>query len=179
MTAAASLTLAGVHGSLWLRQRSQMSSLMFCIMATATAGMAGCELWAMNLTDMESYAHALQWYNLMRWLVTLALVGFIHYYLGSGRSWLEWTVCGLRTLSLLVNFVFSPFVYYTSIEELVRIRFIGAEVTVVEGIPNPLSIIGQVSLLVLAAYLVDATWRSSRREHRPGAIRVGLSAVFL
>lgn len=178
MTAAASLTLAVVHGSLWLRQRSQMSSLMFCIMATATAGMAGCELWAMNLTDMESYAHALQWYNLMRWLVTLALVGFIHYYLGSGRSWLEWTVCGLRTLSLLVNFVFSPLVYYTSIEELVRIRFIGAEVTVVEGIPNPLSIIGQVSLLVLAAYLVDATWRSSHREHRPGAIRVGLSAVF-
>lgn len=178
MTAAASLTLAGVHGSLWLRQRSQMASLMFCIMATATAGMAGCELWAMNLTDMESYAHALQWYNLMRWLVTLALVGFIHFYLGSGRPWLEWTVCGLRTLSLLVNFVFSPLVYYTSIEELVRIRFMGSEVTVVEGIPNPLSIIGQVSLLVLAAYLVDATWRSSCRNNRPGAVRVGLSAVF-
>lgn len=178
MTAAASLTLAGVHGSLWLRQRSQMASLMFCIMATATAGMAGCELWAMNLTDMESYAHALQWYNLMRWLVTLALVGFIHFYLGSGRPWLEWTVCGLRTLSLLVNFAFSPLVYYTSIEELVRIRFMGSEVTVVEGIPNPLSIIGQVSLLVLAAYLVDATWRSSYRNHRPGAVRVGLSAVF-
>jgi PAS domain S-box-containing protein len=178
MTAAASLTLAGVHGSLWLRQRSQMASLMFCIMATATAGMAGCELWAMNLTDMESYAHALQWYNLMRWLVTLALVGFIHFYLGSGRPWLEWTVCGLRTLSLLVNFVFSPLVYYTSIEELVRIRFMGSEVTVVEGIPNPLSIIGQVSLLVLAAYLVDATWRSSYRNNRPGAVRVGLSAVF-
>ncbi len=178
MTAAASLTLAGVHGSLWLRQRSQMASLMFCIMATATAGMAGCELWAMNITDMESYSHALQWYNLMRWLVTLALVGFIHFYLGSGRPWLEWTVCGLRTLSLLVNFIFSPLVYYTSIEELVRIRFMGSEVTVVEGIPNPLSIIGQVSLLVLAAYLVDATWRSSYRNNRPGAVRVGLSAVF-
>jgi two-component system sensor kinase FixL len=178
MTAAASLTLAGVHGSLWLRQRSQMASLMFCIMATATAGMAGCELWAMNITDMESYSHALQWYNLMRWLVTLALVGFIHFYLGSGRPWLEWTICGLRTLSLLVNFIFSPLVYYTSIEELVRIRFMGSEVTVVEGIPNPLSIIGQVSLLVLAAYLVDATWRSSYRNNRPGAVRVGLSAVF-
>lgn len=178
MTAAASLTLAGVHGFVWLRQRQQMASLMFCIMAAATAGMAACELWAMNLTDMDSYAHALQWYNFMRWLVTLALVGFIHFYLGSGRVWLEWTVCGLRTLSLLVNFIFSPLVYYTSIDELVRIRFMGSEVTVVEGIPNPLSILGHISLLVLAAYLVDATWRSSHRNHKPGAVRVGLSAVF-
>jgi len=178
MTAASALTLAGVHGFVWFRQKKQLASLMFCIMAAATAGMAGCELWAMNVTNMESYAHALQWYNLMRWLVTLALVGFIHFYLGSGRPWLEWTVCGLRTLSLLVNFIFSPLVYYTSIEELVRIRFLGAEVTVVEGIPNPLSIIGQISLLVLAAYLVDATWRGSHQGHRPGAVRVGLSAVF-
>lgn len=178
MTAAASLTLAGVHGFAWLRKRRQMASLMFCIMAVATAGMAGCELWTMQQRDMESYAHALQWYNLMRWIVTLALVGFIHFYLASGRPWLEWTVCGLRTLSLLVNFLFSPMVYYTSIEELVRIRFLGTEVTVVEGIPSPLSIIGQLSLLVLAAYLVDATWRSAQRGNRPGAIRVGLSAVF-
>jgi hypothetical protein len=114
----------------------------------------------------------------MRWIVTLALVGFIHFYLASGRPWLEWTVCGLRTLSLLVNFLFSPMVYYTSIEELVRIRFLGTEVTIVEGMPSPLTIIGQLSLLVLAAYLVDATWRSAQRGNRPGAIRVGLSAVF-
>jgi two-component system, LuxR family, sensor kinase FixL len=178
MTAAASLTLAGIHAFVWLRRRQQMASLMFCIMAAATAGMAGCELWTMQQTDMAAYTHALQWYNLMRWMVTLALVGFIHFYLGSGRPWLEWTVCGLRTLSLLVNFIFSPMVYYTSIEELVRIKFLGTEVTVVEGIPSPLSIIGQISLLVLAAYLVDATWRSTKVQHRPGGIRVGLSAVF-
>lgn len=178
MTAAASLTLAGIHGFVWLRRRQQMASLMFCIMAVATAGMAGCELWTMHQTDMVAYTHALQWYNLMRWMVTLALVGFIHYYLGSGRPWLEWTVCGLRTLTLLVNFIFSPMVYYTSIEELVRIKFLGTEVTIVEGIPSPLTIIGQISLLVLAGYLVDATWRSTKGEHRPGAIRVGLSAVF-
>jgi hypothetical protein len=150
MTAAASLTLAGVHGFVWLRRRQQMASLMFCIMAAATAGMAGCELWTMQQTDMVAYTHALQWYNVMRWLVTLALVGFIHFYLGSGRPWLEWTVCGMRTLSLLVNFLFSPMVYYTSIEQWVRIKFLGTEVTVVEGIPSPFSIIGQLSLLVLA-----------------------------
>ena len=92
MTAAAALTLAGVHGFVWLRQKRQMSSLMFCLMAASTAGMAGCELWMMNLADMQSYAHALQWYNLMRWLVTLALVGFIHFYLG-------WDVLGWSSRS--------------------------------------------------------------------------------
>lgn len=178
MTAAASLTLAGIHGFVWLRKRQQLASLMFCIMAASTAGMAGCELWTMHQTDMDAYAQGLQWYNVMRWLVTLALVGFIHFYLGSGRPWLEWTVCGLRTLSLLVNFIFSPIIYYASIDQLVRIRFLGTEVTIVDGIPSPLTIIGQVSLLVLAAYLVDATWRSTKGQHKPGAIRVGLSAVF-
>ena len=54
MTAAASLTLAGVHGFAWLRQRRQIASLMFCIMAVTTAGMAGCELWTMQQTDMEA-----------------------------------------------------------------------------------------------------------------------------
>lgn len=178
MTAAASLTLAGVHGFVWLRQRRQMASLMFCIMAMGTAGMAACELWTMQQTDMDSYARTLQWYSILRWLVTLALVGFIHFYLGSGRPWLEWTVCGLRTLTMLMNLIFSPMVYYSSIEELSRIRFLGEEVTVVDGIPSPLFIFGQLSLLVLAAYLVDATWRSARRGDRPGAVRMGLSAVF-
>jgi hypothetical protein len=48
-------------------------------MAVATAGMAGCELWTMQVTDLQSYMKILQWYNLLRWAVTIALVGFIHF----------------------------------------------------------------------------------------------------
>jgi hypothetical protein len=49
----------------------------------------------------------------------------------------------------------------------------------VDAAPSPLSILAQISHLVLAAYIVDATFRSALQKNRPGAIRVGLSAVFL
>ena len=124
---------------------------MFCLMAACTAGMAGCELAMMRVTDVDQLGAILQWYNLSRWAVTLALVGFMHFYLGSGRPWLELTVIGLRTLALLLNLLVSPNAYYSSIDGLNRIMFFGQAVTVVEGIPNPLMLVGQVSMLVLAA----------------------------
>lgn len=178
MTAASSLTLAGIHGFVWWRQKNRIESLMFCIMAVATAGMAGCELWSMQVTDLHNYMQILQWYNILRWIVTIALVGFIHFYMRPGRPWLEWTAIGVRTASMLAYLFFSPNIYYSSIESLSHISFLGSEVTIAEGLPSPLSILGQVSHLLLAIYLVDATFRSTRHEHRKGAIRVGLSAVF-
>ena len=178
MTAAASLTLAGIHGFVWVRQRSALDSLAFCILAAGTAGMAGCELWMMHLTALEDYGTAFQLYNFLRWLVTIALVAFIHFSLRAGRPWLEWTVVGARTLALVLNFIVSPSVYYTSLEDIRRIPFLGSVVSVVDGIPNPLTIVGQLSLLLLAAYLVDTTLRSYRQYSPNRALRVGLSSVF-
>lgn len=178
MTAAASLTLAGIHGFVWIRRRTALDSLAFCILAAGTAGMAGCELWMMHLNVLEDYGTALQLYNFLRWLVTIALVVFIHFSLKAGRPWLEWTVIGTRTLGLVLNFIVSPAVYYTSLEEIRRIPFLGSVVSVVDGIPNPLTIVGQLSLLLLAAYLVDTTLRSYRLHSPNRALRVGLSSVF-
>ncbi|MFY8268028.1 MAG: sensor histidine kinase [Terrimicrobiaceae bacterium] len=178
MVAASCLTLAGVYLYVWLRQRQELASLMFCIVAASTAGMAACELWIMNTTSLEVYGQALQWYNLLRWFVTVALVGFVHFYLQSGRLWLELTVVGLRTLGLVLSFIFSPNVYYSRIEELRRISFLGEMVTIADGIPDPLTMVSQVSLLLLAAYLVDSTLRSYMRGDHSRALRVGLSSVF-
>lgn len=178
MVAATSLTLAAVHGFVWLRQRDALSSLMFCLMATGTAGMAGSELAMMNAQTVEAYGNALQWFNLPLWLMTVSLVGFVHFYLGSGRLWLAASVCGLRTLGLVLNFSLHPNVYYTSISEVRRISFLGQNVTVADGIPNPLMLIGQVSLLLLAVYLVDATFRGYREGNYRRSLSVGMSMLF-
>jgi len=177
-TAASSLTLAAIHGFVWIRNRSSWSSLMFCIMAIATAGMAACELRMMGITDVSQLGPTVQWYNVFRWLVTVALVGFIHFHLGSGRPWLEITVIGLRTATLLLNLLLSPNPYYSSVEGLNRILFFGETVTAVEGTPNPLHLMGQLSLLVLAAYLVDATWRGYTRGDSARSLSIGTSSVF-
>ncbi len=177
-TAASCLTLAAIHGFVWIRRRTEWASLMFCIMAAATAGMAACELRMMVITEVAQLGPALQWYNFFRWLVTIALVGFLHFHLKAGRAWLELTVVGLRTAALLLNLFVSPNAYYSSIEGLSRVPFLGETVTVVEGAPNPLMLLGQVSLLVLAAYLVDTTWKACTAGGRRGALVVGTSSVF-
>jgi len=162
MVAAASLTLAAIHGLIWFRQRSALASLMFCLMATSTAGMAACELWMMGVQSPHEYDKALQCFNVLRWLITLSMVGFVHYYLGTGRKWLALSVCGVRTVGLFLNFTLTPNIYYSSISELRQIRFLGQSVTIVEGTPNPLMFIGQFSLVLLAVYLVDATARGHK-----------------
>lgn len=178
MAAAASLTLAGVHGFVWLRQRSAVQSLLFCLVAIGTAGMAACELWMMNAQTPENFGSALKWFAVPLWLMTVALVGFIHFYFGSDRLWLGWTVIGLRTVALALNLVADPNIYYSSIVELRRIPFFGSEVTVVDGMPNPMMLFGQLSLLLLAAYVLDATLSGYRRGKQRRALSVGTSMVF-
>ena len=176
MVASASLTLAGIHGLVWYRQRSALASLMFCLMATATAGMAACELWMMSVQTTLEYNYALQCFNVLRWMITLSMVGFVHFYLGTGRKWLALSVCGLRTFGLLLNFTLTPNIYYSSITELRKIMFLGKSVTIVEGTPNPLMFVGQLSLILLAVYLVDATMRGHRLGiHR--SLIVGTSMI--
>jgi PAS domain S-box-containing protein len=176
MVAAASLTLAAIHGLVWFRQRSALASLMFCLMATSTAGMAACELWMMSVQSPHEYDKALQCFNVLRWLITLSMVGFVHYYLGTGRKWLALSVCGLRTVGLFLNFTLTPNIYYSSISELRQIRFLGQSVTIVEGTPNPLMFVGQFSLILLAVYLVDATARGYKAGVRRSLV-VGTSML--
>lgn len=140
--------------------------------------MAVCELWMMNSKTPEEFGLALKWFAFPLWLMTVALVGFIHFYMGSGRAWLGWSVCGLRTVALLLNFIASPNVYYSSIQELRKIPFLGSYVTVVDGLPNPLMLFGQLSLLLLAAYVLDATLAGYRRGDHRRVLSVGTSLVF-
>jgi hypothetical protein len=48
-------------------------------------------------------------------------------YLRAGRLWLSWTVCGLRTLSLVLNFVCTPNLNYREITGLLHVSFLGKQ----------------------------------------------------
>jgi len=178
LVAGACLALAAVHLISWVRQRESLANLMFSLVALATAGMAACELLMMFPGTLDRFTGLLQWYNFSRWLVTVALVGFIHFYLRAGRAWLEILVIALRTLGLIINFSVSPSVYYLSIETLRTVDFLGETVALVEGVPNPTVLFSQISLLVLSAYLVDTTLRAYNRGAGNRALRIGLGSVF-
>jgi len=111
-------------------------------------------------------------------MLVLSLVGFVRVYLRAGRPWLGWTICGLRTLALALNFVFTPLLNYREITGLRHASFLGESVAFAEGVPNPWMLLGQSSLLLLVVFVVDATvvaW--GRGEHRP-AILIGYNMVF-
>jgi PAS domain S-box-containing protein len=178
MVAAACLTLAVLHGLVWWRQREALASLLFSLTAAATAAQAGTELWAMLAQTTGEFGRALWWAHLPFWVVLVSLVGFVRLYLRAGRRWLAWTVCGLRTLALILNFVFSPNVNYREITALRHVQFLGSSVSVPVGTPNPWMMVGQLGSLLFIIFVADATLTLWRRGGRRQAVALGGVILF-
>jgi PAS domain S-box-containing protein len=180
MTAAACLTLAVMHLRIWFRKRAAWANLLFSLTAMATTGAAFCELWMMHAVTPDEFGRALRWMHVPVWALTLSLVGFTRFYLRAGRPWLAWTVCGVRTLSLILNFIFTPNLNYREITALRPIRFLDEFVPVAEGVLNPWMLVGQASLFLLLVFVVDAAvtvWR--RREHSRARLLAGAIVFFV
>jgi two-component system, LuxR family, sensor kinase FixL len=178
MIASACLTLALVHVLVWWWQRGARANLLFALSAVATAVLAGCELWMMRAETPAAFGTAVRWGHAPVWVLFVSIVGFVRLYLRAGRLWLAWTACGLRTLSLILNFVFTPNLNYREITALRHVSFLGETVVVAEGVPNPWMLIGQLSLVLLVIFVVDAAVTVWQRGDRRQALSVGGSIVF-
>src|SRR5271166_346886 len=178
MIASACLTLALVHVLVWWRRPSARANLLFALSAVATAVYGGCELWMMRAETPGAFGLAVRWTHVPAWVLIVSLVGFVRVYLRAGRLWLAWTVCGLRTLSLILNFVCTPNLNYREITGLLHVSFLGETVAVAEGVPNPWMLVGQLSLLLLVIFIADAAISVWQRGDRRQALWVGGSIVF-
>jgi PAS domain S-box-containing protein len=178
MAASASLTLAGMHLLVWSRRPSAWANLLFALSSAGTAAFAGCELWMMRSQTPEEYGTAVRWLITLAWVVSVSLVGFTLVYLRAGRLWLAWTVIGVRTLTLLLNFGSAPNLAYREISALRQVPFLGEAVSVAEGVPNPWMQFGQLGLLLFVVFVVDASLAAWRRGDRRQALVVGASLVF-
>jgi PAS domain S-box-containing protein len=178
MIASACLTLALVHVLVWWRRREACANLLFALTAVATAVFAGCELWIMRAETPGEFGMVVRWAHVPVWVLIVSLVGFVRLYLRAGRLWLAWTVCVVRTLSLILNFVCTPNLNYREITALRHVPFLGETVVVAEGVPNPWMLIGQLSLLLLVIFVADAAITVWQRGDRRQALSVGGSIVF-
>ncbi|MFZ3376413.1 MAG: PAS domain S-box protein [Chthoniobacterales bacterium] len=179
MDAALCFTLSGIYLLVWFRQREQWVHLLFSCSAVAAGLIAGFELAAMHAQTTAQYGALIRWAHLPVWILVVSVVWFVHLYLRAGRRWLVWTVCGLRTLALVLNFLFTPNLNYREITSLRHLPWWGGEsVSVAIGVPNPWTLIGQLSLLLLLIFLVDVTITVWRRGNRRRALVVGGSAIF-
>jgi signal transduction histidine kinase len=172
MSAASCLTLAGVHLLVWLRTRSAWTSLLFSISAAAAAAMAALDVLMLRAQTATRFGELLRWLHLPVWVMVVSLAWFCRFYLGTGRAWLLWAVCGTRTFALVLNFLLSPNLNFREITALRQLPLLGETVSVPVGVVNPWTLVGQGSLLLLLIYFVDASvsaWRK-KPEGRPLAI---------
>ena len=178
MIASACLTLAGIQLLVWSKTRDAWPNLLFSLTAVSTAAFAFCELRMMRASTPAEFASTLKWGQVPVWLLVVSLVGFVQVLLKAGRPNLAWTVCGLRTFALLLDFSVGQNLNYREITRLRHIPFLGESVQIAEGVPNPWMLVGQLSLIVLVIFVADASATAWRRGDRQTAITIGGTIIF-
>ena len=179
MNAAACLTLAGIYLLVWCKQREEWVPLVFSVTAVAGAALTAFELALLCAQTTAQYAALLRWVQLPVWVVVVSLVLFVRLYLRAGRAWLAWSVCGTRTLALILNFIFIPNLSYRQITSLRQVVWWGGEtVSVPVGVTNPWVLVAQLSLLLLVIFFVDAATTAWRRGDRQRALVVGGALIL-
>jgi PAS domain S-box-containing protein len=166
--------LALMHLVVWWNDRTARANLVFSVMAIAVAAFAVLELALMRAETPEQFGMEVRWMHVPAWVIIVSLVGFVRLYLRAGRRWLAWAVVGVRTLSLIFNFGFSPNINFREITALRHIPFLGESVSVAEGVTNPWMLVAQLSLLLLVIFVIDAAITVWRRGDRRQALVVSI-----
>jgi PAS domain S-box-containing protein len=180
MMAAACITLALMQLLVWVRMPSRHAPLLFAIAALCVAAIAGIELGMMRAATAGEFGALQRWTHLPGFVLVVSLVFFVRVYFGAGRPWLAWTVCGLRLVVVVVNFLSDVSVNLKEITALRQVPVWGEMVSVAEGVVNPWSRLATLSLLALVVFVVDAAISVWRRggEARRRATLVGASLAL-
>jgi len=174
----ACLTLAAFYCAVWCKQRQTWAHLLFSSSAVAAAAISAFELGMMNAQTVEQYQTLVRWVHVPTWVLTVSFVAFVRLYLHAGRRWLAWSIYGLRTLVLILNFISPVSINFRTMTDIHHFSWAGEIVSVPVGLPNPWGLISQVSLLLLLIFSVDATISVWRRGDRRRALLVGGSMIF-
>jgi len=177
MVASAALTLGAIQLMVWFKKRKEWANLFFCLLAVATAVNAANELRMMRAETVEQFAATLRWGHFSILAAIVSLVFFVRHYLRAGRRWLAWTICLMRVSSSLLALLIRDF-NYRELTGIRHIHFLGESISIAQGVPNPLMLIGNASLLLLVVFTVDAAVSVWRRGARRSALVVGGSIVF-
>lgn len=176
----ASVTMALPHLLIGLKRRGR-ENLLFALAALAVAGVACGELAIIRSQTAEEIGRAQQWTHLPLFFLILSVVGFVRFYFGTGRLWLGMATCGARLLILVINFAYPPNLNFREVTGLRHFDFLGETVAMPQGVISPWTRFGQLSSLLLLAFVVDASialWRRGTPDARRRAMVVGGSITL-
>ncbi|MGR9085917.1 MAG: sensor histidine kinase [Gammaproteobacteria bacterium] len=182
MLASVFLTFALLHLFILAKGLRPWANLSFAVAAVAVAVITGFELMAMRATSIEQVALLLRWVHLPVLVLWVAIFCFVRCYFDAGRSWLAWTGGGLRVFALILSFTTGQNLFFNEIAGLKQITVFGGEtISIAQGVLNPWYIVGPISTLVLAAFVLDAAvtmWRRGTYTGRRRAILFSGSITF-
>jgi len=176
MMATACLILAGIHFTLWSRDREAKSSLLFSFATLAAAIVIFLELVLINTQTLEEYNELLTWQHVALAVLLIALAWFIDRLLETGRTWLAWFITATNLLVIVVSFVTYPNLMFQKITSLRQVGFLGETFSIPQGEANSWRWLVLFSVLLLLVYIVDATISAWKRDRRQRALLVGGAA---
>jgi signal transduction histidine kinase len=182
MLASASLAFALLHLFIWAKGIQPWANLSFATAAIAIAVITGMELMAMRTTSIGQMALILRWVHLPILVLWLAIICFVRCYFDAGRSWLAWLAVGLRAVALILSFSTGQNLFFDQITGLKQVAVLGGEtISIAQGPLNPWYVVGLLSTVVLAAFVLDAAftmWRGETDTGRRRAIVFSSSIIF-
>lgn len=99
---------------------------------TVRRALAFCELWTMKAETPGQFNTAVRWLHGPVWVIVVFLNGLVRLYFRAGLSYLAWTICALRTFSLLLDFLVGQNLNNLKEVRWLRVRFPGESVSVAE-----------------------------------------------
>jgi PAS domain S-box-containing protein len=176
----ACVTMALPHLFIGLKSRA-WESLFFVLAALAVAGIAFGELAIMHSRTPEEIGRAHQWTHVPVFLAVVGIIGFVGTYFGTGRLWLGIAACLARLFSLVINFAFPPNLNFREVTGLRHFEFLGEKIAMPEGVASPWTRLGELSSLLMLAFVIDASvalWRRGSAAARRRALIVGGSVTL-
>lgn len=177
------LTLAGLHAVIWWQDRSVKANLAFSFLAVSVALFTWCCLLMMNAQTTDAFAWALWLSNVTVFLMIVGVTRFVSAYFRTARPWLGRAAWGLRLIALGAHVVRAPKSDFDSISAVRSVSFLGDQVSVATGTVSFWYWAGQISLVLLLAFVADACWtlwRIGDRDEKRRALLIGApTALFV
>lgn len=179
MVAAACMTLGLIELRIGLTRPVDRARLLFSASAFAAATVCALELSMMHADGPAQFQSLLNGLDVASGVMIATLAAFIWVYFRAGNKWLA--IAGPMVYGVAIVFDFLPgsslgYLEMTGVRTVET--FGGASYRVADGVPNPLNALTYVGLLLLLAFVAQASVRLARRGLRRRAAVVGGSIAL-
>ena len=178
MVTATCLTLALINLRIAMGDGRRAPHLFFSLGAIAVAAVSVFELTLMRTDDLVRYNVILRWAAVPISIMVASVTGFIWSFFGTGRRWLAITAVGLNALANLANLTFDVPAIRHAVALHQAETFGGVKFTVSSVVNGPWNIVEIISVILIAAFVFDASMKLWRQGERRRAVIVGGSVIF-